>query len=567
MKRFIALALLVLVSCTSPPPLGSRVFTTHSGGGEALPWELKVWNANKTVSRTGYTNTAPGGISEGGFAWETEGNGNCVQMTFEGIPDLLDILPRDTVQLLVDGTPVFYGTVELPAAKKSERLTYTVVGAKKSFERVIPLARRFTGIANAGQVITASSGAGFNRDGLRVDLPPHVTYSAARVSGALPALAAGWRSGSSGESLAQTLDTLASASSNGANRVSWGVDATGTFFFGVPSGTWTVGYAASGWDDLPVNASDVVSRVGVLLSGKNPLLLTTNQRITNSYMEVGSPDNDPIVYRTSSTADHTLYRQEITVPAGSNDWFVTTLTGPTGAFGVGLVNGFTNPANAYDGDPSTYAESNGTPPDLLLVRTEGSASAFEAIYGFEFEYSTSGFPTTSSLVGFVIANNGITPVFSVPFSVPGTSSHDSRNRVRVLFQLPVVATQLQGRFIGPAMAAGVLRLYTLMPLTVSSRIDDYAKSFIWLPAVVATELESSSIVAPQPTATITGVPPSSSTVVAPAPSWQYELKRGGRKTKVQVGDRSAGDSSRVIVRTIRDADARDLANARAYTDR
>ena len=99
-----------------------------------MSWTLRVfppgtgpWAFSPTAQ---YTNTSPGGIV-GGFKWSLDGDGDCVQMEFEAVPRLVDIPPRANVQLLVNNSPVWFGTVVRTGAPSSGRSwRYVALGGR-----------------------------------------------------------------------------------------------------------------------------------------------------------------------------------------------------------------------------------------------------------------------------------------------------------------------------------------------------------------------------------------------------------------------------------------------------
>ena len=149
--------------------------------------------------------------------------------------------------------------------------------------------------------------------------------------------------------------------------------------------------------------------------------------------------------------------------------------------------------------------------------------------------------------------------------LPLTTNHTEKNLVRLIFGVAsgtTVSNILISLEYNPS-AADEVRVYSLSGLKTSTRLDDYAKSFIKLPAPVAAEINQNAITPPTPQVQVTSVPVLG-TVTALAPSWKYTLTRGekGRSTKVQIGNRITNADTQVVLQTIRNADTRDAANAR-----
>jgi hypothetical protein len=530
-----------------------------------LPWTLNVWSPNKVTLRATYTQAAPGGISAGGFAWENEGNGNCVQMEFEAVPTQVDIQPRDIVQLLVDGVESFAGVVERPPQYKPYPLKFNAVGLKKLLEGVGPLARRYGALANAGLAITGTAGGTLNRDGYRVDLHPAITYDAAKISSTLPALAT-WNSGSAGESLAQILDALAGAANSSSGAVQWGVGADMKLFFGVPSTTPTVlTYAASGWDRLPVVASDTVSRVAIVLSSKNGQVVYS--KLAPSFQTLPNIPEflDPIIYKTPSDSNHVLYNQEKTFPTGNQDWFEETYNVGTGVFSPASGTNMTNEANAYDGNSTTYANNTAAAPYATgRTRNEAVDVAPGNFYGVQLIYS-SVIKDQALQIQYRI---GITQYTAI-VGLPSTSSLIDKNLVRIYFATSALVNSVSFAMVSSITvptAADQIRVWSLAGLKTSARLDDYAKSFIKLPAPVAAQINLNNITVQTPQVQVTTVPVLG-TVTALAPSWKYTLTRGdkGRSTTAQLGSRQTSNDAQVVLQTVKNLDARNAANARAQS--
>lgn len=95
-------------------------------------WSMTVFSPTGTEKVT-YSNSSPGGIANG-ISWEVEPSGNCLSGTFEGIPNQLNIAPRDLVQIKIGANNKFFGYVSAMPNTASKRVgTYSLEGTKKLY--------------------------------------------------------------------------------------------------------------------------------------------------------------------------------------------------------------------------------------------------------------------------------------------------------------------------------------------------------------------------------------------------------------------------------------------------
>lgn len=95
----------------------------------AHTWQIKVFTPTGTVKQT-YTQNSAGFGPE--ITWDIEPSGNCLTGSFQAIPSMVNIVPRDLVQIAVDGDDKFFGFVTNGPNKYSKRLaTYNLEGNKK----------------------------------------------------------------------------------------------------------------------------------------------------------------------------------------------------------------------------------------------------------------------------------------------------------------------------------------------------------------------------------------------------------------------------------------------------
>ena len=211
-----------------------------------MSWTLKVfapgtgpWSSSPTAQ---YTNTSPGGIV-GGFKWSLDGDGDCVQMEFEAVPKLVDIPPRANVQLLVNNSPVWFGTVVRTGAPRSGRSwRYVALGGRHLLKYLH--ANYVYSDSNTPLDITTLAANAW----ATVQSPPLNPTMSTRPTGyTLTRLTAQW----------VDMHTLLTDLARAAGDVPWGVDANGRVFFNKLPTSGRVSASQVDIDPLPVDADDV----------------------------------------------------------------------------------------------------------------------------------------------------------------------------------------------------------------------------------------------------------------------------------------------------------------------
>lgn len=189
-------------------------------------WEIEILNINGTP-KIAYNNNNPGGIVSS-INFDVEPSGNCLTASFQGIPNKLDIAPRDFVRIKVGGVNKFYGyLVNHFNQNASEVVTYNIEGAKSLlYDHIISGVHWFRGVPNIGdgedklvdhrQVVTS----------LQSELPYYVSSTfdnqASLLTGSgVPVIYAF-------KTLGEVLDGIVAASREGAYV--WGVDANRKVF-------------------------------------------------------------------------------------------------------------------------------------------------------------------------------------------------------------------------------------------------------------------------------------------------------------------------------------------------
>lgn len=96
-----------------------------------MNWKIEVYSP-AGVLKTSYTPSSPGGIVNS-IRFSVEPSGNCLDGSFEGIPNQLNINPRDIIYIYPDNTTSYYaGYVKTAPNKNSSKIgTYTLEGLKK----------------------------------------------------------------------------------------------------------------------------------------------------------------------------------------------------------------------------------------------------------------------------------------------------------------------------------------------------------------------------------------------------------------------------------------------------
>lgn len=183
-----------------------------------MNWELRVYKpiggphiADSLIAS--YTPSSPGGIV-GEMRWTRRPDGDCVQFEWEAVPSLVDIPPRAIVQLLIDGTPVWYGVAVRTWPKRETRVQrYTALGGRHLLR-----AKYFAKIWSSGGDTGTIAGeiiANYRHPSLQAASVSASGYSLTYLS--VP-----------GVDVATVLDRLAQVTPG----TTWGVDASGTIYWG-----------------------------------------------------------------------------------------------------------------------------------------------------------------------------------------------------------------------------------------------------------------------------------------------------------------------------------------------
>ena len=522
-----------------------RAYTTERNGVR-LPWELRVWNPNKTVLKAVYTNTAPGGVV-GPFDWERRPDGDCVQMTFTVRPDMTNIGSRDVVQLNVDGVNAFYGVITAPYdSSGTTGFQYVAEGGREFFTGIIPPRRDYSQISDISTILTRSFTSSSNPAGYWNDFPASVAYDAAQVQVSLGGIDR-WSFPKS-LSLDQILDKLASLAAV-STKVTWGVDANGVFFFREATGTAIIGFSKEMLAAIAIDAKNVVSKASIIVSARDLYYTSSPFQVetTQNSVYVGDQSStalpDALVYEYADS-NHGTYNQEKVFQIGYVEPFSRLFL-----FDTTTGNNMVNFSNALDGNPTTYSNNNSsTPPDITLER----ATSPLATLGFEVEYSGTYTSTLQLQAVFYLDDGfgGYTPANTIRINLPPTGAHTVRNVTKQIVRYVGTGTPKAARLNITGLgtwSSDQFRLYSAARLEWSNAINNAAKAQIMLPSTVAQQINLTGIQPPSKTLTLQGAP--NGDVIGPTASWKYSLSSsansltGHKRTVVDVGNRDGSQSA------------------------
>jgi hypothetical protein len=562
MLRLLWLVLLVLLGCSrlEPPSLWR---SNVSELGVRMGWEVKVWNPTKTTLKATYTPTSTGGIVDY-FRWEVGADGDCKRLVFRAVPATVGIAAQDIVQLRVqDGATwhnAFYGFVENPhSAIDDTDEEYVVLGMKKLIAYATPNPRRYT-VTDLSALITATGTSNVDPGGYYGDLPQGVAYNAANISTGLGGVAWSYKL----THLNDILDKLAGLANV---KITWGVDALGEFFFRIPAGSYSVGYAAGEYVPENSNASDIVTRAELIVSSENPAIVTTRGKPRNinfKTLNTSTPGytdflGNPITY-VKTDALHSTYFRSRFEQIGYVD-----AADKSGSFSATTNLTFSNFSNIFDNDLATYAHNS------TAASTYIEAVYNDATLGLEIEYSTVNNSALFIKIRQAIYRNPNILILALDAEFPPTAGHDTRNRVRIFCKYDGGDTVQKTVSVIDFSSSGSVaiddfRVYDLKWLSLSPRLDDLAESFIKLPAPHVAEFLQNGFVQPVKTVTISSIP-TLGTTAFDAANFGYELDAGNDlRTKIQLGERVVSESTRAIQNSMKTLDTSSSADARAYTD-
>jgi len=547
-RLMVLLLLLVLAACGTAPLRESwddeTYYTTE--GVEPLSWQLDIYTPDGATQRASYTQASPGGIVEG-FQWSVRGDGAPLQMRWQAVPSGVDIQPRDIVQLTVDGEPAFWGVVtrtwpddetdvrEYVALGGLELLRYrSHINPKRYPEQDVA--------AIARQVISAYK-------------HPAITYDAALIPdlGDTISMPSVYRL-----ELGQILDTLARTVSS--KRVTWGVDAQGRAFFGVPQGSVQVGYETSDLHWQPEAGDEVVTRVDLVLATKDEPQITSRgyyYKVLGVWvpMNTADPPPVPVVVSAVAASDGDYGVQRVYAASG----MIRDDICPTTATAVNMDN----VGDAIDGDADTYASNSGA--GTASVTLSGNA---DAARGLALLLSVPSDKQALVVMRYTILNVWeLDRRMVARWVVRGTGE---KQLVRVLGLPPGVPAG--GMLTVDAIvrvddlaAGGDFKLYDARWLSVDEqRATEYAQSLLKPPAQRPASIRWQRYQAPVAEATITGAP--GGDLTHQVREWRYVWTPQRLETVAMLGEVADGDMTRAISRVAAVNQAAALSTARALTE-
>lgn len=205
-----------------------------------MPWELNVWNPNKTALLRTFTHLAPGGLL-GGFRWQASRHGDMGNLELSCRNDVQLIPPRAVLALEVDGNPAHYGIApDVPSLASPDAETLLVLGGREALRTALM----------DGKVYREVGVFHIVRDVLARLCPAALTYD--------PLLIGNGSGTDAGPTLdlyyAPTADLVTVLDALAASAApAWGVDAQGRVFFGrPPAALLSVPYTGQPWRRLQV---------------------------------------------------------------------------------------------------------------------------------------------------------------------------------------------------------------------------------------------------------------------------------------------------------------------------
>ncbi|MGM9319788.1 hypothetical protein [Deinococcus aquaticus] len=503
-----------------------------------MAYELKIWNANKSVLLNTITDETPGGLSDG-FKWQLTPTGDTVQLEASGRNDRLRLHPRAVVQLRVDDEPAFYGVVPDPDSLNSQEVTsFQVLGGREVLLRTLMDGATFRDMG-----VYAIARSIFSRL-----CPPALTYDPTQIgdgsgTDAGPVLSTYYAPTS-------TLDEVLTALARAAG-VAGGVDNQGRIFLGRPTlPPLAVAYSSQPWRRLRVQGRETVTQAILrVVSAPGEGALSARTGVNESF---GLPYLPATISVTATAPEHALYgaSRSIAAPEG------ISLT--RNSYAGELVFNEMDGAPATDGDPDTGTTTTGPTPGILIRNTT------ERVIGLRLRYR---YEPTDGLVGVVWIQHAT-------FHPEGGSAFEST----VAFGLPESGGTREMVFIAPPSAEVVtngwdisqVQVYVITPdgagtAPVNLVIYDMAQivvdevaalrlaeSYLQVPPTSPAEVSLPALVPPRPEVTITASPDGD--VTGSTNLWEYVHQSGQlHSTLIRLGSDGQSDVGRAIKFAVRGA--------------
>lgn len=496
-----------------------------------MPYELKIWNANKSVLLNTITDETPGGLSDG-FKWQLTPTGDTVQLEASGRNDRLRLHPLAIVQLRVDDEPAFYGVVPDPDSLNSQEVTsFQVLGGREVLRRTL-----MDGTAFRDMGVYAIARSIFSRL-----CPPTLTYDPTQIgdgsgTDAGPVLSTYYAPTS-------TLDDVLIALARAVGATG-GVDNQGRIFLGRPTlPPLAVTYSSQPWRRLRVQGRETVTQAVLrVVSAPSPGVINAQTTIINSG---GGLENRAYLPATIATiAEHATHGQynasrSLEAPAG---------VGLVAESRTGTASGSqTNAGPALDGDPLTGTTATGANPTILVRNVTQRVVGARVLYRYapldnatafiEFRHSTED-GSRQSAVEFALPASPARRELTV-IAPPGAevSAHGwTQTNVSVRAQSAAFDETEPADFV----------VYDLALLVVDEpAAQRTAESYLQVAPTSPAEVSLPTLVPPRPEVTITGSPDGD--VTGSTNLWEYVHQSGQlRSTLIRLGSDGQSDVGRAI---------------------
>ena len=480
-----------------------------------MSWDLRIWTPDRSTLKASYTPSSPGGIVDG-FRWSVAGNGNSKQMRFYAVPRLVDIGPRDVVQLLINGQPAFYGYVETSwAPGDGKKREFVAVGAIELLrQRLMDL-----------KTYAKQDVARIVRSIIYRLRHPAISYDIARVrdTGGVVNL---------GRSVLVPLYNVISDLAKTAGGVEWGVDSSGVFFFNEAGRTTIIDYENHGLNWLPIEGEEVVSNVALLMA---LTVQPKDARAWSGYYGAGMPytetplgDNYYIHYYRDPTYGD-IYATE-------KAYVYSNALVPWAERGRSASGTVSNPGNAVDTDVNSYAEG----PGDLVVNSPNGTMRWGQRAAFVYQSTMRGGLAQLVLSGSDLGNTN-TKVVEIVLPYTG----GERRLIELVMPSTPGGLENRSTYLSLSYVPDGARIYDARIYEFdSARLDKYAKNLVRLPFQSPAEVQWDDYRPPARYLTIVNAP--GGTLTGATEVWEYELNSHRTRTVAKLGSFGADPAARAI---------------------
>ena len=534
-----------------------------------MAWDLYIYDTLGATERAHYTDAAPGPIV-GGFTWSSRPGGGNVQLRFTAVPSLMPgSVARAVVKLIINGNPVFYGTITRSwPSEEEEAREYEVRGGEELLKRRYLLAPHYEETLVEDVVASA----------LSASIHPALSTGQIDPTGYVVNV-----------SSPGPLD-LYTLLSDLAKRVgfTWGVDPTGAVFFKRQTGETEVDYETQGLRWLPIHGEDIATK-GVIYGGDHAaggdmyvkyFLPETAYGDTIGNVQVSRAAKHLFAsYEAAEHASYGLEKAAVAAPLVTDyeTWLhspkaisaasiLKLLKGADQTFAGPLVCSYVGSvANTYDERDDGYPELNsawraiiGTPSGVYtsLYANWHIALPSYAAWGPGWASLKAYFSSNLSLDHFDITITVNYPDPNTPdlyvtqtFTVPDTSD---REIIFTLENLPALADvgiefTPKSSYTPPACGSSSDYIQVIYALGWGAVVLDapkLAEALVRLPAQVPQEvLFENEIVDPVGTLNITQ---DGTITQAEVSLWEYQYTAKARASKARVGGAGESGDARAV---------------------